>query len=110
MRGGNRDGKQPCYITAADGPGLVFAGLWDRWLPQGSESEPIESCAILVTAANAIIRPIHDRIPVILPPAAYKRWLSAGDLGGQPQGEAAAVRSADAQSLAGQHPGEQPRE
>lgn len=66
------NGKQPYYIHRADGAPLLFAGLWDRW--QDGE-RAIESCTIVVGEANATIRPIHDRMPVILDPEAARRWL-----------------------------------
>jgi putative SOS response-associated peptidase YedK len=65
--------KQPFYIRLCDGGPFAFAGLWDRW--QKSESEPIESCTILTTDANELVRPLHDRMPVILAAADFERWL-----------------------------------
>ena len=75
------DGKQPFYITSAQDQGFAFAGLWDRWHPQSSDEEAIESCSILVTTANAVMAPIHDRMPVILVPADYGRWLAPDTTG-----------------------------
>jgi putative SOS response-associated peptidase YedK len=49
-----------------------FAGLWERW-EEGDEV--INSCAILTTEANEVLRPVHDRMPVILHPDDYKLWL-----------------------------------
>ena len=50
-----------------------MAGLWDHWQdPNGSE---LETCSILVTDANPLIAPIHDRMPVILPPEVWDSWL-----------------------------------
>jgi putative SOS response-associated peptidase YedK len=67
-------GRQPYYISAADGGVLSFAGLWDMWKnPQ--TGEPVTSCTIIVTAANAFTRAIHDRMPVILAPADFAAWL-----------------------------------
>jgi len=64
--------KQPYYIRPADGELFAFAGLWERWdRPQG----PLETCAILTTDANQRMQAIHDRMPVILPPANYAQWL-----------------------------------
>ncbi len=52
---------------------FAFAGLWAVWLgPDGSE---IYSVTIITTAANAFVAPYHDRMPVILAPAAYADWL-----------------------------------
>ena len=64
--------KQPYCIAPADGQPLAFAGLWERWERDG---QVLESCTILVTAANAVMAPIHDRMPVILDPADEARWL-----------------------------------
>jgi putative SOS response-associated peptidase YedK len=74
-----QDGRQPYYISAADGGVLSFAGLWDRWTsPQ--TGEPLVSCTIIVTAANAFTRPIHDRMPALLEPTDVAGWL--GGAGG----------------------------
>ena len=64
--------KQPYCIAPVDGQPLAFAGLWERW---ERDSQILESCTILVTQANAVITPIHDRMPVILEPQDEARWL-----------------------------------
>ena len=66
-------GKQPFYIQRHDGRPFAFAGLWDRWV--SPDNGPIETCTILTTATNALLAPIHDRMPVILPPGKYDQWL-----------------------------------
>ena len=66
-------GKQPWYIRLKDGSPMVFAGLWETW--KSSEGEVIESCTILTTAANRLVAPLHDRMPVILSPDEYRTWL-----------------------------------
>jgi len=66
-------GKQPYYVRMRDARVFAFAGLWDRW--ESPEKGLIETCAILTTSANAVLAPIHDRMPVILPPGKYDRWL-----------------------------------
>lgn len=68
-------GKQPWRFTMRGGV-FSFAGLWDRW--QGQDGEVIESATIIVTDANDLVRPIHDRMPVILDPADYEFWLDPG--------------------------------
>jgi len=68
------DGKQPYFISAPDGGVLSFAGLWDRW-KNPETGEPTASCTIIVTDANALTRPIHDRMPVILDKADFAAWL-----------------------------------
>ncbi len=75
------DGKQPYFISAADGNVLSFAGLWDRW-KNPETGEPVTSCTIIVTDANALTRPIHDRMPVVLDKADIGRWLN-GEAGSE---------------------------
>ena len=65
--------KQPFYIRMHDGAPFAFAGLWDRW--ESPDKGVIETCTILTTATNALLAPIHDRMPVILPPGKYDQWL-----------------------------------
>ncbi|MDD1630476.1 MAG: SOS response-associated peptidase, partial [Methylococcaceae bacterium] len=64
------------------GEPMAFAGLWERW--RSPEGEELESCSIIVTEANEIMRPIHDRMPVILAPCDWDAWLEpdAKDAGG----------------------------
>ncbi len=67
------DGKQPFYFHMADAAPFALAGLWERWKsPAGA---PLESCTILTTEANDLLCPFHDRMPVIVAPADYARWL-----------------------------------
>ena len=67
------DGKQPYFIALSTGETFAFAGLWDHW--SGPEGEEITSFTIIVTAANDCVRPIHDRMPVILGADDYESWL-----------------------------------
>ncbi len=64
--------KQPHYIHRADGEPLAFAGLWERW--EKGEA-PIESCTILTTEPNAMMAELHQRMPVILEPEDFDRYL-----------------------------------
>ncbi|MDQ3583959.1 MAG: SOS response-associated peptidase [Pseudomonadota bacterium] len=66
--------RQPYFIRPKDGLPLAFAGLWEEW--RSPDGQAIGSCAIIVTRANALLQPIHDRMPVILEPHAYGPWLS----------------------------------
>jgi putative SOS response-associated peptidase YedK len=68
--------KQPYYFRLKDGGPFAFAGLWEHWAKTGPD---VESCTLLTTEANDLLRPVHDRMPVILPRAAYERWLGPGD-------------------------------
>lgn len=70
-----REGKkQPFYFHLQNHEPFAFAGLWERW--QDPAGEPIVSCTILTTEANKLVKPIHDRMPVILAPDAYAAWLN----------------------------------
>jgi putative SOS response-associated peptidase YedK len=61
-----------------DGRPFAFAGLSERWL--GADGEVVDSCTIVTTAANALLRPLQERMPVIVAPGDYARWLdTAGD-------------------------------
>ncbi len=64
--------KQPYHIHLPERRPFVFAGLWERWT---RGPEPLETCTILTTAANDDIRPVHDRMPVILESDARQTWL-----------------------------------
>ncbi len=64
--------KQPYHIHQANDEPFAFAGLWDEWKHDG---QILESCTVLTTAANDVMRPIHDRMPVIVEREWYDRWL-----------------------------------
>lgn len=65
-------GKQPFWIRLESERPFAFAGLWDRW---SGDSETVESCTILTTEANEILRPLHDRMPVILDTDSHDAWI-----------------------------------
>jgi putative SOS response-associated peptidase YedK len=67
-------GKQPHLIRFADGRAFAFAGLWERWLPRDGGA-PVDSCTIITTTPNELLRELHDRMPVIVDPAAFDEWL-----------------------------------
>lgn len=68
--------KQPYYVQRADGEPVAFAGLWERWSdPAVDQAPPIYSCCLITTAPNAEMARIHDRMPVLLPPASWDHWL-----------------------------------
>jgi putative SOS response-associated peptidase YedK len=67
--------KQPYYIHMQEGKPFAFAGLWEWWEGTPEQPGPIETCTIVTTDANELTRPIHDRMPVILPESAYDLWL-----------------------------------
>jgi putative SOS response-associated peptidase YedK len=64
--------KQPYFVGLQDDRPFGLAGLWERWEKHGG---PVESCTILTTDANELMRPIHERMPVIVPPDQYGLWL-----------------------------------
>ena len=65
--------RQPYAIARKDGGLLAMAGLWDAWRsPQG---EVVRGCTVVTTTPNALLAELHDRMPVILPPAHWSRWL-----------------------------------
>jgi putative SOS response-associated peptidase YedK len=65
--------KQPLHIRLIDGRPFALAGLWERWTD--AEGAVVESCTIITTTANDLMRPFHDRMPVILAPVEYGTWL-----------------------------------
>ncbi len=66
-------GKRPMRIVLRTGEPFAFAGLWSSW--RDPEGNSISSCAIITTTANDLLRPIHDRMPVILPKNMEDFWL-----------------------------------
>jgi putative SOS response-associated peptidase YedK len=65
--------KQPFYIRVLKDEVIGFAGLFEKW--ESKEGELIYSYTIITTDANALVMPLHDRMPVILDPANYGTWL-----------------------------------
>lgn len=71
--------KQPYYIHHKDGAPLALAGLWEHW--QSADGSELESCTILTTTPNDMMRDLHNRMPVILEPADYEAWLHSDGQG-----------------------------
>lgn len=67
------EGKQPFHIRLADRGPFALAGLWEHW--KAPTGDWVYTCTILTTEANELMRPLHDRMPVIIPPEHYDRWL-----------------------------------
>lgn len=63
----------PHAFAMADREAFAMAGLWENW--QAPDGRWIRTCVIITTAANDLIRPMHDRMPVILPQPAHASWL-----------------------------------
>jgi len=79
-----RGRKQPYRIALEGGAPFAFAGLWERWEGSG-EAGAVESCTIVTTEANARLKAIHHRMPVILAPGAYEAWLDPATPGAEAQ-------------------------
>jgi len=65
--------RVPFHLALAQDGLFGMAGLYETW--QGPGGEIVESCSILTRDADAVVRAIHERMPVLLPPAAYAAWL-----------------------------------
>ena len=85
------DAREPWLVFPRGGGLMAFAGLWERWrVPEGARlagslaeyrpGDAMETFTILTTEANATMRALHHRMPVILPPDAFGAWLSGGEV------------------------------
>ena len=68
--------KQPYSIRSKDRRPFALAGLWEHW---ENQTTVIESCTIITTTANELLRPLHERMPVILAEEDYDRWLDCSN-------------------------------
>lgn len=68
--------RQPYHVALEGGHLFALAGLWERWSPR--EGEALETFTVLTTEANDSVRPLHDRMPAILPARAREAWLDPG--------------------------------
>ena len=74
---GEKENKQPFYIFTPSGKPFTFAGLWETWTDKKSDEESVyKSCTILTTLASERIRELHNRMPVVLDPDFYEKWLN----------------------------------
>ena len=80
--------KQAFAFALASGEPYAFAGLWERWKPKEgdapTEGDVLETFTILTTDPNELAERVHDRMPVILEPRDYERWMEPGDPGRPP--------------------------
>ena len=74
---GEKGSKQPYFIHRPGREPFAFAGIWDRW--HDPDGKLIETCSILTTEANGLMRPLHDRMPVILLKENHARWLDSAN-------------------------------
>jgi len=70
--------KQPYYVRLKSGAPMALAGLWETWT--GPNGEELDTAAIVTTRANRLLAPIHDRMPVIVPPEAFDLWLNCSEV------------------------------
>jgi len=70
---GAKNARQPLWFHRPDGGLLLFAGLYETWEPEAGVRQ--KTFAIITTAANSLMAPVHDRMPVILPDDAVDDWL-----------------------------------
>lgn len=76
---GEKGRSQPYLFKRSDGRPFAFAGLWEFW--RSPEGEEIRSCTILTTNANAVVEPVHERMPVILSGDSLWEWLEENQSG-----------------------------
>jgi putative SOS response-associated peptidase YedK len=67
--------KVPMHIHLLSGQPFAMAGLWETW--QSTDGQKIQTCTVITTEPNALMQPIHNRMPVILPPETYATWLDS---------------------------------
>ena len=72
-----KEGKQPHWFHRPGGEPFAFAGLWSRW-DKAKDEPPLDTFTILTMDASPEVRPIHHRMPVVLPKDAYAAWLDPG--------------------------------
>jgi putative SOS response-associated peptidase YedK len=69
--------KQPFAFSMKDDAPFAFAGVWERWV--APDNKPIDSFAIITTDPNELAAKVHNRMPVIVEPSNYTRWLTRDD-------------------------------
>ena len=69
--------KQPFFMTTTDGSSLALAAIWSTWRPKDADPDepPLVTCAVLTTEAVGPLAEIHDRMPLVLQPEVWQRWL-----------------------------------
>jgi putative SOS response-associated peptidase YedK len=70
--------SRPYFVRPRGGGPIAFAGLWETWM--GPNGEEVETACILTTAANRLLAPIHDRMPVVIAPEAFDLWLNCAEV------------------------------
>jgi putative SOS response-associated peptidase YedK len=72
-------GKEPWFVAREDGEPFCFAGLWERARGPEAEGGALETFTIVTTEANERVRPLHDRMPLVLRGDDLRRWLAGTD-------------------------------
>lgn len=70
--------KTPFHFSLADGKPFAIGGLWDAWAPRGADAAAgtvLHTCCLITTEANAVVAPVHDRMPILVAPEHMARWL-----------------------------------
>jgi len=67
--------KQPWYFSLKSGKHLAMGGVWESW--RAPDGQILRTCAVITTGPNEVMAPVHDRMPVIIPPEHWQDWLSA---------------------------------
>lgn len=89
--GPNGKTRRPFWIHPEPRRTIAFAGIWERW--KSPEGLWVITFSILTTAANEVVAPLHDRMPVVLDPRDFDRWLDPGAI--DPHGVADLMKPAD---------------
>ena len=72
--------RQPYFIAMEGDEPFAFGALWEAWKPRGGDGDWLITCSLITTDANSLLAGIHDRMPVIVSPGDYARWLGeSGD-------------------------------
>jgi len=74
---GSGTARRRWRIGRKDGAPFWLGGLWDRWI--GADGSELESCCVLTTAPNALMAPLHDRMPVVVPDGLEQAWMASAD-------------------------------
>jgi putative SOS response-associated peptidase YedK len=70
--------KQPFAVALANRGPMTLAGLWDEW--RSPAGERVKSFAIITTTGNALLAPLHDRMPAVIPPDGWDDWLGENSM------------------------------
>lgn len=70
--------RQPYAVALASDRLFAVAGLWDRWKDKAT-GQWLDTFTVITTDPNELMEPFHNRMPVILDPGDYTRWIDPGD-------------------------------